>query len=398
MARVQVPGWLVAKLWEIAELTMGQSPPSSTYNTDAIGLPFFQGKAEFGETFPVVAKYCSKPLRTAEADDILLSVRAPVGPVNISPSKCCIGRGLCAIRTVQDKVDQWYLFFYLRSIEKWLARLGQGSTFGAIGKKDIEDLKVPHPASLEKQRKIVSVLRKATLLRQKRSQSNAIASKLTQSVFLKMFGDPATNPKGWETATLESVCIDVIDCPHSTPKYLESGVPLVRTPNIRKGYVDFSDSRFISSEEHKERSERIHPQKGDLLYAREATFGNAALVDIDEEFSVGQRIMLLRPNTKLVKSEFLVWMINSDYVYSQASQAARGATNPHVNVADVKQFKIVRPPMELQTRFATIAGRLNALREKQKRSTEEVNRLFQSIVHKAFKGELVLGDAETLNN
>jgi hypothetical protein len=86
-------------LGEVAEIFMGQSPPGSTYNNRGNGLPFFQGKAQFGEVFPVPDKWCSEPLRIAHKGDILVSVRAPVGPTNLAVEKCCIGRGLAAIRS-----------------------------------------------------------------------------------------------------------------------------------------------------------------------------------------------------------------------------------------------------------------------------------------------------------
>src|SRR5688572_27321929 len=94
----QLPkGWVSARLSEIAGIVMGQSPPSSTYNTRSEGLPFFQGKAEFGDLYPEARVWCSAPSKVAEKNDILLSVRAPVGPTNLAPAKSCIGRGLSAI-------------------------------------------------------------------------------------------------------------------------------------------------------------------------------------------------------------------------------------------------------------------------------------------------------------
>ena len=91
--------WEIVKLKEIAEIIMGQSPKSEFYNTNREGLPFFQGCSEFGELYPVPKKWCTKPLKIAYVDDILMSVRAPVGDLNIADRKCIIGRGLCAIRT-----------------------------------------------------------------------------------------------------------------------------------------------------------------------------------------------------------------------------------------------------------------------------------------------------------
>lgn len=91
-------GWAKTNLTKIAEIIMGQSPPSSTYNSSGIGLPFFQGKADFGRLYPVARKYCSEPKKNALPGDILISVRAPVGPTNLCQEKSCIGRGLAALR------------------------------------------------------------------------------------------------------------------------------------------------------------------------------------------------------------------------------------------------------------------------------------------------------------
>ncbi|HHL33367.1 MAG TPA: restriction endonuclease subunit S, partial [Desulfobulbaceae bacterium] len=93
-------GWILEKLPTLTNIVMGQSPPSSTYNTVGNGLPFFQGKAEFGKIFPTVQKYCSNPKKIAEKNSTLLSVRAPVGPTNLADRTCCIGRGLAAISPI----------------------------------------------------------------------------------------------------------------------------------------------------------------------------------------------------------------------------------------------------------------------------------------------------------
>jgi len=143
--------WKWVKLGEVCGIEMGQSPPSSTYNTDKIGLPFFQGKAEFTEFHPEVRKWCSKPKKIAEPFDILLSVRAPVGSTNIANQKCCIGRGLAAIRYPNCYK---YIFYHLRFIENKLDELGTGSTFKAISSITLRNVKIPLPP-LSEQSQIV---------------------------------------------------------------------------------------------------------------------------------------------------------------------------------------------------------------------------------------------------
>ncbi len=148
--------WPVKKLGEVADILMGQSPPSSTYNLEGLGLPFFQGKAEFGVLYPKINKFCSNPIRIAQPGDALLSVRAPVGPLNIAKEKSCIGRGLCAIRAKEGLANQLYLYYLLKAHENnWLG--STGSTFQAINKTVIENLEIPFP-NLYIQKKIVERL------------------------------------------------------------------------------------------------------------------------------------------------------------------------------------------------------------------------------------------------
>ena len=155
-----------APLVDIADIFMGQSPPGSTYNTDGNGLPFFQGKTDFGDIYPTVRMYCTEPKRIAEVNDILISVRAPVGPTNLAPIKSAIGRGLAAIRC-KDGTEVKYLLYFLRHNESKLAQLGTGSTFEAIGRDDLEDVNVPLPP-LPEQRCIAALLYKADHLRRTR--------------------------------------------------------------------------------------------------------------------------------------------------------------------------------------------------------------------------------------
>jgi type I restriction enzyme S subunit len=149
--------WKIEKLSSLATIIMGQSPPSSTYNKEGRGLPFIQGKMEFGKMYPSPTMYTSRPLKIAEKGDILISVRAPVGDVNITPYKLCIGRGLAAIRFNSKTANNLFYFYYLQSIKSRLESLGKGSTFKAITKKDLEELRIVYPP-LNEQKGIASIL------------------------------------------------------------------------------------------------------------------------------------------------------------------------------------------------------------------------------------------------
>jgi len=144
--------WPIKKLGEIAEVIMGQSPPSSSYNEQGNGLPFFQGKAEFGEIYPIPIKYCSSPSRIAEANDILISVRAPVGNINIAKEKSCVGRGLGALRAKKNILSQMFLFYFMKKNENNWSRLSTGSTFSAIKGSSLRNFEVlVPPLAIQKQ-------------------------------------------------------------------------------------------------------------------------------------------------------------------------------------------------------------------------------------------------------
>ena len=147
--------WEVVELGKISNILMGQSPPGKTYNNDGKGIPFLQGKAEFGPFYPRHIKFTTSPLKIAESGSILISVRAPVGDVNIANINYCIGRGLASISV--RKGSNIFLFYLLKYFKQIIEKEGTGSTFKAINKNRLENVKIPWP-SLEEQQKIASIL------------------------------------------------------------------------------------------------------------------------------------------------------------------------------------------------------------------------------------------------
>lgn len=137
------------ELSKVAIITMGQSPDSSTYNDKGEGIPFYQGKTEFGEKYVSTKIYCTDPKKKAKAGDVLMSVRAPVGSVNITLDDCCIGRGLASIRGNEGKTHSEFLFYALRTIEDEIAAMGQGATFKAINKDQLHTVMVPDASNDE---------------------------------------------------------------------------------------------------------------------------------------------------------------------------------------------------------------------------------------------------------
>ncbi|OFM34688.1 restriction endonuclease subunit S [Neisseria sp. HMSC068C04] len=150
-------GWEVKSLNQVADIVMGQSPDGASYNLEQEGTIFFQGSTDFDWRFPNVRQYTTSPTRFAQKGDILLSVRAPVGDLNISPFECCIGRGLAALRSKSG--NNSFLFYVMKYFKTVFERRNtEGTTFGSITKDDLHSLKLVAPADnvLEKYNEIAS--------------------------------------------------------------------------------------------------------------------------------------------------------------------------------------------------------------------------------------------------
>mgnify|MGYP002710538413 CR=1 FL=1 len=140
------PDWAAGTLSDIANITMGQSPSGSSYNEDGIGTVFFQGRAEFGFRFPFIRLYTTEPKRMACANDILMSVRAPVGDLNVAHTDCCIGRGLAAIQSKSN--HQSFVLYTMFSLRKQLEVFnGEGTVFGSINRNSLNDMPILVPTN-----------------------------------------------------------------------------------------------------------------------------------------------------------------------------------------------------------------------------------------------------------
>ena len=372
-------------LADVAQVLMGQSPPSSTYNTVGEGLPFYQGKTDFGDMYPTPRVYCTEPSRIAEAGDILISVRAPVGPTNVSQERSCIGRGISAIR-VGKKLDRDFLLYFLRFYEPELAKAGTGSTFTAIAREDLETIKIPLPP-LTEQKRIASLLARADRLRQLRRTAHDLGDALLQSVFLEMFGDIAINPKGWDIATLEDLETDFIygtsqKC-FSEPK----GLPVLRIPNILHGSIDLEDLKYAEVPEKE--AKNILLKHGDIIFVR--TNGNpdyvgrCAVFNLDKDLLFASYLIRARVDLSKINPVFLLNFLQTakgreamaPYIRTTAGQS-------NIGIEGLGQIPVPVPPLSLQEEFAGVVARVESLRGRMGESTRQVEGLFESLLSQSF--------------
>ena len=233
---------------EITVITMGQSPPSSSYNSNGEGLPFFQGKTDFGDIYPTARAFCTEPNKIAEPNDILMSVRAPVGSTNLNRVRSCIGRGLAYIRC-SSKTDLYYLFYFLRFYESEIINFSRGSTFDSISRDDLDRIRVPLPPIAE-QKRIAAICAKADRMRRTRRYALELSDTYLRSVFLEMFGDPVENPKGWEKVRISE--LGKVETGNTPPREdLENYgnyIEWIKSDNIIDGNLYIDKSKEMLSE------------------------------------------------------------------------------------------------------------------------------------------------------
>ena len=179
--------WKKVKLSDVAKIIMGQSPPSSSYNEKGIGMPFYQGNVDFGEKYPKIKKYTDKITKIANENTILMSVRAPVGELNVTKIECCIGRGVCSIK-INGELNLEYLFYYLKNIMINIKKLEKGSTFKSINKKEIENIEVLLPP-LELQNKFATKIEAIQKLKFEIEKSLKETENLYNSLMQKFFSN-----------------------------------------------------------------------------------------------------------------------------------------------------------------------------------------------------------------
>lgn len=195
------------KLKDVCKINMGQSPDSSSYNESGEGIPFFQGNADFGDRYPVTRIWCSEPKKVAQENDILISVRAPIGAINYSKEKCCIGRGLAALTVDKTKISEKLLFWVLKAKKEELNRQGTGSTFKAISKKSLEELLIPQ-IDIKEQEKDVEILEKIYMIIQNKNKELKLLTDLISARFVELFGDLKSNNKRWPIVGFKE-CADI---------------------------------------------------------------------------------------------------------------------------------------------------------------------------------------------
>ena len=368
---------------EVCIINMGQSPDSSTYNKNGNGLPFFQGNADFGVQYPEIRMWCSEPTKVAQEGDILISVRAPIGAMNIAICECCIGRGLAALTVKKDVCERKYLWYALSNKVEELNAKGTGSTFKAINKKILEETEIPLPP-LDEQRKIAAVLDKVCDLIAKRRQQLDKLDEMVKARFVEMFGDPVSNPHQWEKVSLSELA-DVRIGPFGSLLHKEDYIigehPLVNPSHIVDGKIAIDVNLTISKEKYDE-LEPYHLRIGDVVMGRRGEMGRCAVVQ-QAGLLCGTGSLFIRTKGT-VTADYIQKIISFPTFKRTIEDMAVGQTMPNLNVPIVSNFQIIKPPLQIQEKYYEFVEQTEKIKTTISRSLEQLETLKNVLIQEYF--------------
>ncbi|MBT4836513.1 MAG: restriction endonuclease subunit M [Methylococcales bacterium] len=381
-------GWDVKKLGDVCDVIAGQSPQGIYYNNQEDGLPFYQGKKEFTEKYigePV--KWTTKITKKADKDDILMSVRAPVGPINFATQKICIGRGLASIRAGK-LIDKEFLYNFLLKHENEIIG-NTGAVFNSINKTQIGAIQIPLPL-LDEQQRIIEVLDKAFTAidkaKQNAEQNLRNAKELFESYLSEIFEN---HDLTWKVKALGEIA------KHSLGKMLDKN----KNKGIKKKYLrnqsvrwfDFdldglTEMRFLDNEK-----ERYTAIKGDVLICEGGYPGRAAIWQNDYPIYFQKAIHRVRFSESVYGQWFLYYLFLSDRT-GKLKLYFTGTGIQHFTGASLDKFIIPIPPINvikiLITKIDNISSETKKLESIYQQKLDNLTELKKSILQKAFAGEL----------
>lgn len=392
--------WPVATIGEVCEVVSGATPKTDNPEFWDGDVPWVTPKdlSQLGQKYlsdthrritKAGLKSCSA--RMLPAQSVLLSSRAPIGLVAINTLPVCTNQGFKSLVPRIDMVWPDFLFWWLRAQEKHIQSKGRGATFKEVSKKIVEGLQLPIPP-LDEQKRIAEILDKADALRGKRRAALAQLDTLIQSIFLDMFGDPNTNPKGWPVVFLRESTARIQIGPFGSllhqEDYVGGGIPLVNPKHIQQGTIQPDLSETVSARKFAE-LDTYHLKAGDVVMGRRGEMGRCAIVNEGSSpLLCGTGSLFVRPDNEHTTSLFLLFLLSSAALKARLERLSLGQTLPNLNSQIVEGLEVPLPPLTVQLEFAVRVEGAYRLIDAQSRAASQLSSLFASLQQRAFRGEL----------
>jgi len=393
---------------DVAEIILGQSPPSSAYNDNKDGLPFFQGKADFGLLHPTPRTWCNAGQKFARAGDVLMSVRAPVGDVNFATDDCVIGRGVAAIRA-GAKTDPWFLYFALLYSKPILEDRATGSTFASINKTTLNDLAIPF-ADPSEQAPIGAILRQLVKKTEQEARAGYAATELKHAAMRKLFtcglhGEAQREteigmvPESWEIEQLGNIAHIAYGAQAAVANATDPSIGTLILTNVNldlEGHINLEKRRYYKIPES--HADRLSLREGDVLFnwrsGSSDHVGKSVYFDLDGEFTYSSFILRFRPHRSVTGKFLFRWLTHLRVNGFFTSQRNVSSINSVFNASLSATIPIWFPHWKEQEEIITILDALDRKIDLHQRKRGVLQELFKSLLHKLMTGEIAVSDLD----
>lgn len=280
--------------------------------------------------------------------------------------------------------------FLCRQLEKYdVTRFINGATRQKLNKSIASEIPITLPPLVE-QKRIAAILDKADAIRHKRQQAIKHADDFLRATFLDMFGDPVTNPKGWDVVNCEETCeritVGIVVRPASY--YKSKGVPALRSLNVRANKVTTENLVYFAQEDNETKLAKTRVWQDDLLLVRSGQPGTAAVVPKELDGVNAIDILIATPNRAKVDPLYLCFYFNSGRGKQMVLGEQRGQIQKHLNVGSLNAAPILLPPLQLQKDFSRCVRKMEDIKKQQTIGSDDLTKLFNSLTQRAFRGEL----------
>lgn len=382
-------GWQVKTIGDVCEVIAGQSPEGKFYNTDRNGLPFYQGKKEFTAKFiGAPTTWTTSITKEAAQGDILMSVRAPVGPVNFATQPICIGRGLAAIRA-GESVNKDFLFYFLRKHESELVS-NTGAVFDSINKIQIQAIPLLLPP-LHEQQRIVSILDQA-FEGIATAAANAEKNLANAREIFEAHLHRVLRSSKYEIKPLGDLCTGV-EYGTSSKSAPTGKVPVLRMGNIQDGKFDWNDLVYT---DHVEDIKRLSLKFNDVLFNRTNSpelVGKTAIYKDEMPAIFAGYLIRIHRAERLLEADYLNYFLNSKQAKEYGKSVMTSSVHQaNINGTKLKSYPIPAPTIDEQrvivSKFDELSAETKKLKAIYQQKLAALNELKKSILHQAFTGQL----------
>lgn len=376
-----------AELGSVAEFINGAAFKPEDWGDEGKRIIRIQNLTDSTKPFNRTTREVADKLHV-QRGDLLVSWSASLGVFEwTDPEVALLNQHI--FRVVPDKVrvEKRYLRHGLEGALLEMQRHLHGATMQHVNRGEFLATKLYLPP-LAEQRRIAEMLDRAEALRAKRRAALAQLGSLTQSLFLDLFGDPLAKNGGGAHVPFESVTRRItygFTCPM---KHLDSGIPIITAKNVRDGFIDFENVHYADQSEFDALTAKSKPARGDVLITKDGTIGRCAVVERDESFCINQSVALVQPDHGKVIPSYMLSYLSSNRVQQVMKNMGKGNSLAHLQITELAELPMPLPPISLQREFARRVTAVEALKTAQSASLAEMNALFATLQHRAFRGEL----------